>query len=89
MVTIIKTMVTIINKMTTVTIINKMTKSKWSFASVHEKRYSSYLFHCQKMCFFIAICTNRLVLKLRINKHCNTKWKKHVTIPQARCVVIW
>ena len=38
MVTIIKTMVTTINKMTTVTIINKMTKSKWSFASVHEKK---------------------------------------------------
>ena len=46
MVTIIKTMVTIINKMIMVTIINKMTKSKWSFASVHKKRYSH-----QKMCF--------------------------------------
>ena len=54
MVTIIKTMVTIINKMTTVTIINKMTKSKWSFASVHEKRYSSYLFHCQKNVLFYS-----------------------------------
>ena len=32
MVTIIKTMVTIINKMTMVTIINKMTKSKRRFA---------------------------------------------------------
>ena len=31
MVTIIKTMVTIINK---------MTKSKWRFAQVHEKRYN-------------------------------------------------
>ena len=40
MVTITKTMVTIINKMTMVTIINKMTKSKWRFAQVHEKRYS-------------------------------------------------
>ena len=38
MVTIIKTMVTIINKMTTVTIINKMTKSKWSFASILKKK---------------------------------------------------
>ena len=38
MVTIIKTMVTIINKMKMVTIINKMTKSKWSFSSVYEKK---------------------------------------------------
>ena len=53
MVTIIKTMVTIINKMTTVTIINKMTKSKWSFALVHEKKDITHTFSIAKKCAFL------------------------------------
>ena len=62
MATIIKTMVTIINK---------MTKSKWRFASVHKKRYSFAM--AKTRALFVAICTNQMVLKLGIRKNCDEK----------------
>ena len=60
MVTIIKTMVTIINK---------MTKSKSRFAQIHKKKLQLITFPCLKSrALFMAIFTNQLVLKLGIRK---------------------